>query len=117
MTIMEENQIREYLQLRVPYNWRKMTYEERMQYNATKPEDIKTGQRQYVCALEVWREAFGNPNGRPNQATIREINNIIRREKYWHQHASLDCGPAYGRQRGFWYDLGRYLLDVKLLLD
>lgn len=57
--------------------------------------------RTKVCAIEIWLELFkGDPKAyTPVQA--REINGILRQLKGWKSASSTDCGPLYGRQRGF----------------
>ena len=37
----------------------------------------------------------------PTPAQAREINSMLKRLPGWHSWSSIDCGPIYGKQRGF----------------
>lgn len=60
--------------------------------------------RRRVCALEIWQELFALERVDFDGRSARRLNKWIREIPYWNACSSVECGPLYGRQRGFLYD-------------
>lgn len=97
-----EGPIRDYLEMKVPANWSKMTLQERqvfMQGNDVGEQELV--ERDRVCALEVWVEVL---NGEPRYmkySDAAEINSIISRIPGWEKKRNPARFGYCGLQRGF----------------
>lgn len=97
-----EGIIREFLERQVPEDWGNWSLDKRRMFWAgTVQDDIKLVDRDRVCALEVWCEAFGGSMRDMKQTDTREINAVIASAAGWHKAASPMRAGAYGLQRGF----------------
>lgn len=96
-------QVKSFLHTPLPKDWESMSLAKRRAFWAG---DRLSGElaRKRICALEIWEELFAIDRSQYTKAQAREINTAIRQEPYWRQSTSLDCGPLYGRQRGFEFD-------------
>lgn len=97
----------EYLDTKLPENWKDMDIYDRRDYLKHHGEDgypEGTVIRDRVCALELWCEVFeGNRQGFRN-TDAREINGILQQLKDWEvykQGRNLRFGKIYGVQRAF----------------
>ena len=107
-----EKDISEYLSTLLPDDWDIWTLEERRDFWAG---DRHGGSalRQRVCAKEIWMELCCGAADRFGSCIAQEINKKIREASpYWRGRSSVDCGPLYGRQRGFIYDLAAEKIDA-----
>ncbi len=105
--------ILEYLQRKLPEDWDNLDVGARRQYlHGGDFGEVAEGnfQRNRVCAMEVWVEAF---YGDPKQLTpmqAREITDILRRIPGWVPYSErknrgrLYFGNLYGYQRAFIYN-------------
>lgn len=93
--------IPDFLARKVPVDWPHWSVEARRRFwaNPTRAEDLVDRDR--VCALEVWVEAWGRPQDAMTYADAVEINAAIAALGGWKQTAgSFRFGP-YGRGRGW----------------
>ena len=102
--------IEDYLDKKLPDNWKDMELFERRAYlDGYSEEDEKTGTpRTCVCTLEIWCEVFGGERGKANQYELREISAIMQRMKNWDginrtsgNPYTARVGKLYGKQRVF----------------
>ena len=94
-----------YLNTLLPDDWNKMQLYERRNYlNGYEmgAEQNGTNQRNRVCPLEVWCEAFGGDRKDFTYQKSKEIKDIIMRTGEWEQtKTNARFGEIYGVQRGF----------------
>lgn len=94
-----------YLNTLLPDDWNKMQLYERRNYlNGYElgAEQSGTNQRNRVCPLEVWCEAFGGDRKDFTYQKSKEIKDIIMRTGEWEQtKTNARFGEIYGVQRGF----------------
>lgn len=94
-----------YLNTLLPDDWNKMQLYERRNYlNGYEmgAEQNGTNQRNRVCPLEVWCEAFGGDRKDFTYQKSKEIKDIIMRTGEWEQtKGAKKFGSIYGAQRGF----------------
>lgn len=94
-----------YLNTLLPDDWSKMQLYERRNYlNGYElgAEQSGTNQRNRVCPLEVWCEAFGGDRKDFTYQKSKEIKDIIMRTGEWEQtKTNARFGEIYGVQRGF----------------
>ena len=94
-----------YLNTLLPDEWNKMQLYERRNYlNGYElgAEQSGTNQRNRVCPLEVWCEAFGGDRKDFTYQKSKEIKDIIMRTGEWEQtKTNARFGEIYGVQRGF----------------
>lgn len=97
-----EGIIREFISRKVPSDWSKWSLDKRRMYWAGSVQgNVKLVERDRICALEVWCEAFGGAVKEIKNADAREINAVIANAPNWEkQSKALHFGP-YGTQRGF----------------
>lgn len=90
-----------FLARKIPSNWRDWSIEERRRFwaNPTQAEDLVDRDR--VCALEVWVEAWGKSPDSMTYADAVEINAAIAALGGWKQTASSFRFGPYGRGRGW----------------
>ena len=95
-----EKMIRDFLDCPLPLNWDDYDLEDRRAYWRS---ERKAGSlpRTRVCAIEIWQELFEGKAAEFNLSIAREINAMVKQVPLWRSSTSTDCGPLYGRQRGF----------------
>lgn len=95
--------IEDYLSKRLPTGWDKMDLFNRQKYLAeyeARPEDPGEKEREYVCTLEIWCEAFEQDKSRFTNKDSREISAILLNILGWKLGPTHRFGP-YGIQRSF----------------
>ncbi len=101
-TSSREGIIREFIERKVPEDWSKWNLDKRrMFWSGCVQGDVKLVERDRVCALEVWCEAFGGAVKDIKNADTREINAIITATPGWKKSAKTIRFGTYGAQRGF----------------
>lgn len=107
-----KKQIENFVRRLLPENWSEWSLEERRRFWSD--ESIGgTTPRRTLCVREIWQEMLGQDIRELKQAEARAINKILRGLPYWRLHDGVNCGPLYGRQRGFRFDFLTYLADKK----
>lgn len=96
--------IADFLSAALPPDWKDWGLDRRREFWQS-DRTVGTIRRNRVTALEIWQELFGYEKAFFNQHYARQINNLIRQVPYWLPSSSVDCGPLYGRQRGFVFDV------------
>lgn len=93
--------IPDFLARKVPVDWPHWSVEARRRFwaNPTQAEDLVDRDR--VCALEVWVEAWGKSPDSMTYADAVEINAAIAALGGWKQTASSFRFGPYGRGRGW----------------
>lgn len=93
--------IPDFLARKVPVDWPHWSVEARRRFwaNPTRAEDLVDRDR--VCALEVWVEAWGRPQDAMTYADAVEINAAIASLGGWKQTASSFRFGPYGQRRGW----------------
>ena len=93
--------IPDFLARKVPVDWPHWSVEARRRFwaNPTRAEDLVDRDR--VCALEVWVEAWGRPQDAMTYADAVEINAAIAALGGWKQTASSFRFGPYGQRRGW----------------
>lgn len=93
--------IPDFLARKVPVDWPHWSVEARRRFwaNPTQAEDLVDRDR--VCALEVWVEAWGKSPDSMTYADAVEINAAIASLGGWKQTASSFRFGPYGRGRGW----------------
>lgn len=95
--------IEDYLSKRLPTGWDKMDLFNRQEYLAqyeARPDDPGEKEREYVCTLEIWCEAFGQDKSRFTNKDSRELSAILLNILGWKLGPTHRFGP-YGIQRSF----------------
>ena len=90
--------------LSLPQDWRDRNLDMRREFWKG-DRSSGTLHRKTVAALEIWQELFGYEKAFFSQRDARQINHFIRQVPHWLPSSSVDCGPLYGRQRGFVFDI------------
>jgi len=99
-----EGLVREYLEKRLPENWKALSLYDRRSYLdggefGEAPEG--TVPREMVCPQEIWAECFGkNPSDIKNSDSIA-INIIMTKMEGWEKMEKPARFPIYGLGRGF----------------
>ena len=98
--------IEHFLETLLPEDWDKRDLESRLMFwnGGFGDEQKGTVKRQRVCPIEIWQELFKGDPKTYSQTVAREICVILRKIPNWKSKSSIDCGPIYGRQRGFVWD-------------
>lgn len=98
--------IEHFLETLLPEDWDKRDLESRLMFwnGGFGDEQKGTVKRQRVCPIEIWQELFKGDPKTYSQTVAREISGILRKIPNWKSKSSIDCGPIYGRQRGFVWD-------------
>ena len=94
--------IENFLDQKLPENWQEMDLAERLMYwsgDFGQPQGTVT--RQKVCAIEIWQELFKGDLKSYTQSNSREITGLLKMIPGWRPCPCVDCGPLYGKQRGF----------------
>ena len=100
----KQSLIEKFVNTLLPEDWASRDLEQRLAFWADGFSDEQpqgTVPRRYVCAMEIWRELFGGSVRDYTPAQAREINSMLKRLPGWRPISSIDCGPIYGKQRGF----------------
>ena len=100
----KQSLIEKFVNTLLPEDWASRDLEQRLAFWADGFSDEQaqgTVPRRYVCAMEIWRELFGGSVRDYTPAQAREINSMLKRLPGWRPMSSIDCGPIYGKQRGF----------------
>ena len=95
--------IEDYLSKRLPGDWDHKDLGERLRYLANYDErlnDPDEKEREYVCTLEIWCEAFGQDKSRFTNKDSREISAILLNILGLRLGGSKRI-PLYGKQRIF----------------
>lgn len=99
--------IREYLNMLLPEDWRKMKIWERRNFIHKRGDKNRVGtvKREKVCAMEIWVEVLEGELKEIGNGKSREINDILRKMEGWQPYPNGDgkvsFGNPYGNQRGF----------------
>lgn len=98
----KEGIILDYLARKVPADWQKMTLDTRRVFLSgnLKADESTLIQRDKICALEVWCEAFGGDIKQMRRQDAVEINSIIAAAGWKRQKSAMRFGYA-GAQKGF----------------
>lgn len=98
----KEGVIYDFVDRLVPEDWNKWNLDRRMMFlNGTMQGEMKLVERERICALEIWCEAFGGQIKDFKYADSIEINDILRTMPGWEKTVnSLRFGYC-GKQRGF----------------
>ena len=100
----KQSLIEKFVNTLLPEDWATRDLEQRLAFWADGFSDEQPQgavSRKYVCAMEIWRELFGGSVRDYTPAQAREINSMLKRLPGWRPMSSIDCGPIYGKQRGF----------------
>lgn len=97
-----EGIIREFIAKKVPEDWSKWSIDQRRIYwGGGAQGDVQLTERDRVCAMEVWVEAFGGSMKEMKSSDTREINAIIAATSGWKKSGTAQHFGPYGTQRGF----------------
>ena len=67
-----------------------------------------------VCAIQIWREAFGNLYGMPQPKEINAIHDIMRNSIHgWHEEPKKQRCGAYGVQKCYEPNVSRSHVPFK----
>ena len=101
-TSSREGIVREFMERKVPEDWSKWTLDKRrIFWGGNAAGDYRLVERESVCALEIWCEAFGGNMKDMKNTDTREINAIMAATPGWKKETrTMRAGP-YGVQRGF----------------
>ncbi len=92
--------IEEFISRPVPPDFDNWSQQDRVNYWMR--EDYSDGiPRTKVCALEIYIEALGGDKRTYSPQIARRINAELHKMEGWQYTATIYCGVAYGRQRGF----------------
>ena len=101
-TPIREGIVRTFLESPVPEDWSSWSIERRRFFwSGASNEEIKTVERDRVCALEVWCEALGGNMREIRNNDAREINAIIAATPGWEKSDRVLRFGSYGVQRCF----------------
>lgn len=98
----KEGIIVDYIDSLVPEDWYRWSLDNRRMFlNGTLKSETTLVQRDKVCALEIWCEAFGGHPKDFRYAESVEINDIMRSLPKWEKASSSLRFGYCGKQRGF----------------
>jgi putative DNA primase/helicase len=86
-----------YLDMRLPKNWAKLSLEERRLY--INGGDYSGEFRDYVCIAEIWTECLGKHREDMTRYNTRDVNDIMRSLNEWEAHSSTRNFSLYGKQK------------------
>lgn len=112
--------VEQFLERPVPKDWDSWALSDRLNYWAGSFDEggeAELVQRKTVCAVELWVELFHGTLKDFNQGHSRELNGILRRVSGWTAAFKVNCGPIYGRQRGFKRELNERQTDAESVTD
>lgn len=95
--------VEDYLEVLLPTGWAGMGAEKRRAWfqEDDSIREAGTQQRDYISAVEVWAECFGNDPHRFPRQDRAEVNTILRQLQGWKEEPRRQrCGP-YGQQTRF----------------
>ena len=95
--------VEDYLEVLLPTGWAGMGVEKRRAWfqEDDSIREAGTQQRDYISAVEVWAECFGNDPHRFPRQDRAEVNTILRQMQGWKEEPRRQrCGP-YGQQTRF----------------
>lgn len=95
--------VEDYLDVLLPASWAGMSADRRRGWFAEDESVREAGKlrRDYVSAVEVWAECFGNDPHRFPRQDRTEVNTILRQLNGWKEEPKRQrCGP-YGQQTRF----------------
>ena len=95
---VREDLVRDYLDRKLPENWKDMELYERIQW-LENPGNQGTVTREKVCLLEIWCEVFNGNKTSFTNTDQREMKAIMDRVGWRKAEAPRQCGKAYGKQR------------------
>lgn len=95
--------IENFLNTLLPKDWDNWSLDKRLLFwdNGFGEKASGTELRTKVCVMEIWQELFRGDPKMCTQAQAREISNILKQNADWKISSCVNCGPLYGRQRGF----------------
>lgn len=97
-----EGLIIEFVNRKVPEGWSRMKLDERRTFwGGGFAGDVKLVERDRICALEVWCEAFGGDPKQMKYADAQEINDTLERIPGWRKVRKNLWFGHYGAQKGF----------------
>ena len=101
-TSSKQGLIMEFLEKEIPLHWDDLDIATRRSWFAAGHlgDPALTQKRERVTAIEIWCEAFGNPEGTLRRQDTMELNGIMRGLPGWKPLKVSRFGP-YGLQRGF----------------
>lgn len=98
----KEGIVLDFVEQLVPEDWSKWGLDQRRMYlNGLNQGEVKLVQRDKICALEVWCEAFGGSPKDFHYAEAVEINEILRAMPGWTKTSNGLRFSYCGYQRGF----------------
>ena len=101
----KEGVIREFLERKIPADWHKRTIAQRRifwsgEFGKADPETLV--ERERVCALEIWCEAFNGDMKMFRKSDAAEINAVLASAEGWERsEKAMRIGGEYGIQRGY----------------
>lgn len=96
---VREDIVREYLDRKIPENWKDMSQFERKVWLDDADNEGKV-QRDRVCLLEIWVEALGGNRLQFSNSDQRELKAIMDRIG-WERKGNARFGSIYGFQRAY----------------
>ena len=102
-----EGLVREYLEKKLPENWRDMDLSERRIFLSGDEFNKQEGTvvRERVCTLELWAECFCKDPGSFRKSDAYELNAIMSRIEGWKRYEGNKTGrvrfPLYGPQYAY----------------
>lgn len=102
-----EGLVRDYLDKKLPPNWKDMDLSERRMFLHGDDFNAKEGTelREKVCTLELWAECLGKDPGSMRKADAYELNAIMSRIEGWKKYDGNKSGrvrfPLYGPQNAW----------------
>ena len=102
-TSEKEGLIRDFLDIKIPLNWDRMSLGERRQFlqGNHKPESDILVQRNKICAIEVWAECLNGDPKYMKQTDTRELNGVLNSIPGWERMKSSARFGPFGVQRGY----------------
>lgn len=98
----KKGMIENYLDILLPKNWYELSIGDRQMFIQGEGFDEEgTEPRTAISAIEIWCECFRGDPKMFNLVQAREINMIMRKFENWKESGRINCGKAFGRQRGF----------------
>lgn len=95
--------IENFLNTLLPCDWDKWDLDKRLLFwnGGFSDDKVGTEHRTKVCVIEIWQELFKGDPKTCTTAQSREISTLLKQLDGWKSSSCVDCGPIYGRQRGF----------------
>lgn len=100
-----EGALMDYLDTLLPADWYDRSPEDRVDFfqgrDALTPAEKCTLKRDYVCAMEIWRECFGKPQRDFEKVDSYDIANLMAKIAGWERSTKMWRISGYGPQRPF----------------